>query len=189
MISLLLDGPYHVFVCGREGVEMENDADGNAEVVGAKMKSEGETPYEFHLLMRMTPEREEDGTHRIRAFFEKDRSGILTGKTLDWPNFETVEPAVRLLVGSEVSQHFGTPEEIAQRDAQAAELRREAEAQERKDLFDQIRAAINGAPDLDALKTAWSLVSGKKGKIGEDFMEKLEIAKDGKKAELLGKVA
>jgi len=189
MVSLMIDGPFHTFICGREGVEMENDADGNAEVVGSKMKSEGETQYEPHMLIRMTPEREENGTHRIRAFFEKDRSGILTGRTIDWPNFDTIAPAVRILTGVGVSQSLGTPEEVAQRDASAAEAKRESEVAERLALFTQIRNSINSAPDLDALKSAWSLVSGKKGKLGEDNMENLEAAKDAKKLELLGKVA
>lgn len=189
LISLLMDGKYHAFVCGREGVDMTNDDDGDPVVVGAKMKSESETPFEFHLLMRMVPEREENGAHRIRVFFEKDRSGILTGKTMDWPNFQTVEPAVRILMASESSAVLGTPEDVAARDAAAAELKREAEEAERVALYTQIRNAINGAPDLDALKSAWSLVSGKKGKLGEDSMESLEAAKDAKKLELLGKVA
>lgn len=189
LISLLMDGKYHAFVCGREGVDMTNDDDGDPVVVGAKMKSESETPFEFHLLMRMVPEREENGAHKIRVFFEKDRSGILTGKTFDWPTFQTVEPAVRILMASEASAVLGTPEEVAARDAASAELKREAEEAERVALYTQIRNAINGAPDLDALKSAWSLVSGKKGKLGEDSMENLEAAKDAKKLELLGKVA
>lgn len=189
LISLLMDGKYHAFVCGREGVDMTNDDDGDPVVVGAKMKSESETPFEFHLLMRMVPEREDNGAHRIRVFFEKDRSGILTGKTMDWPNFQTVEPAVRILMASEASAVLGTPEDVAARDAASAELKREAEEAERLALFTQIRNAINGAPDLESLKSAWSLVAGKKGKLGEDSMGNLEAAKDAKKLELLGKVA
>lgn len=189
LISLLMDGKYHAFVCGREGVDMTNDDDGDPVVVGAKMKSESETPFEFHLLMRMVPEREENGAHRIRVFFEKDRSGILTGKTMDWPNFQTVEPAVRILMAGEASTPLGTPEEVAARDASTAEIKREEEEAERKATFEQIRTAINGATDLDSLKAAWGLTLGKKGKIGEDYMAQIEAAKDAKKLELLGKVA
>lgn len=185
IISLLLDGPFHAFICGREGVEMEEDDDGNPKVVGAKMKSEGETPYEPHMLLRMIPERQEDGSHVIRAFFEKDRSGILSGKTIAWPNFSTVEPAVRLLVGSDLSAKLGTPEENAARDAEAADRRREAEEAERKATFDQILAAINAAGDLPSLKAAWELTKGKKTKLGEDLFTNLETAKDARKSALV----
>lgn len=185
IISLLLDGPFHAFICGREGVEMEDDDDGNPKVVGAKMKSEGETPYEPHMLLRMIPERQEDGSHVIRAFFEKDRSGILSGKTIAWPNFSTVEPAVRLLVGSELSEKLGTPEENAARDAEAGERRREAEEAERKATFDQILGAINAARDLPSLKSAWELTKGKKTKLGDDLYVSLETAKDARKSALV----
>lgn len=185
IISLLLDGPFHAFICGREGVEMEEDDDGNPKVVGAKMKSEGETPYEPHMLLRMIPERQEDGSHVIRAFFEKDRSGILSGKTIAWPNFSTVEPAVRLLVGAELSAKLGTPEENAARDAEAADRRREAEEAERKATFEQILAAINAAHDLPSLKSAWELTKGKKTKLGEDLFANLETAKDARKSALV----
>lgn len=185
IISLLLDGQFHSFICGREGVEMEDDDDGNPKVVGAKMKSEGETPYEPHMLIRMIPEREEDGSHRIRAFFEKDRSGILSGKTIAWPNFASVEPAVRLLVGAEVSAKLGTPEEVAARDAEAADARRATEEAERRAMFEQIHAAINGASSLEGLRSAWDLTRGKKTKLGEDLFGQLEIAKNARKTALV----
>lgn len=187
LVSLLMDGQFHAGICGREGVEMKDTDDGDLEVVGAKMKSEGETPYEPHMLMRMIPERQEDGSHRIRAFFEKDRSGILTGKTIDWPTFETLAPCVRILAGPELAAKLGTPEEIAERDAEAAERRKEAEEAERTTLFETIREAIRSAADLDGLKAAWSLTKGKKTKLGEDYFTQLEALKDGAKAELMGK--
>lgn len=188
LISLLMDGAYHVFICGREGVAMEDDADGNAVVVGSKMKSEGETPYEPHILIRMIPEREEDGTHRIRAFFEKDRSGIMTGKTFDWPNFQTIEPAVRVLVGTGASIALGTPEEIAARDAAAEEAAAERTKTEQAELYSAIRTALQTAKDAAGLKSAWLLTSGKKAKLG-DYFEQLEALKDARKAEILSEVA
>lgn len=184
MIALLMDGPYHAFICGREGVAMEDDADGNAVVVGSKMKSEGETPYEPHMLLRMIPTREEDGSHRIRAFFEKDRSGVLTGKTFDWPNYDTIEPAVRILVGSGASAQLGTPEEVAARDAAAAEADADRVKAEQSELYSQIRTALQAAKTAPELKTAWLLTTGKKGKLG-DFFDQLESLKDARKAEIV----
>lgn len=184
MMALLMDGKYHMGICGREGVEMADDDDGEAKVVGAKMKAEGETAYEPHLLMRMMPVREEDGTHRIRAFFEKDRSGILTGRTIDWPNYSTLEPAIRLLAGGGVAAPLGTPEENAERDVQAQEREAERTETERLELYNTIREAIVTAKDAGQLKAAWSLTAGKKSKLG-DYFDQLETLKDGRKAELI----
>ena len=190
LISLLMpDRPYHGIICGREGVEMKDDEDGNAEVVGSKMKAEGETPYEPSMLIRMIPEREDDGTHRIRAFFEKDRSGILEGKTIDWPTFEAIRPCVRLLAGEAALSVLGTPDEIALRDAEAAAQRKESEEAERKALHDAILDALRQAQDLPALKAAWELIKGKKSRLGDEMIAALETAKDIRKGELIGKVA
>lgn len=188
LISLLIDGQFHVFILGREGVQMEEDADGNTVVIGAKLKAEGESAHEPHILIRMIPNREEDGTHKIRAFFEKDRSGILTGKTIDWPNYETIEPVVRVLTGSGQSVHLGTPEEVAQLDAEAAEKDAERIKTEQAELYSAIRTALQTAKDAAGLKAAWLLTSGKKAKLG-DYFEQLEALKDARKAEILSEVA
>jgi hypothetical protein len=42
LMSLFLDGSYHAILCGREGVVMEQDEDGEMRVTGTKLKAEGE---------------------------------------------------------------------------------------------------------------------------------------------------
>lgn len=185
LMSLFLDLPVHAILCGREGVEMEDDDDGNAVVVGKKMKAEGETPYEPHMLVQMRPRRDEDGGHIISAFFEKDRSGILTGRTIDWPSYATFEPVVNVLAGDSPAQRLGTPEENAERDAEARERQNEQETSERNALYEQIRQAIVTAQDASALKAAWLLTGGKKGKLGEEHFANLTTLKDARKAELV----
>lgn len=189
LMSLFLDGEYHALLCGREGLEMEEDEDGSTKVIGKKLRAENETQYEPHILVHMVPERTEQGAFVIQAFVEKDRSGILTGKTFPWPTYDTFSRVVDVLSGDAHSARLGTPEENSDRDAEAAERRRDQEEAERKALFESIRDAINAARDVDALKAAWSLTTGKKTKIGEDLMVALEAAKDARKVELLGKVA
>ena len=187
LMSLLLDGNFHVIICGREGVVMEEDEAGEAHVTGAKMKAEGETPHEPHVCGRMRPERLPDGSFTINVFFEKDRSGILTGRTIPNPNYGTIEPVVNYLTGTSQGK-LGTEEENAERDAAAQEAQAAKAAQEKESMFGQIRTAILDAKSIDELKTAWELVKGRKGKLG-DFYEQLEILKDATKAELLRKVA
>lgn len=188
IMSLFLDGSFHAILCGREGVEMEDDADGNPVVVGKKMRAEGETAFEPHMLVQMRPKREEDGQHTIAAFFEKDRSGILTGKTILWPNYSTFEPVVNVLAGGVPSSKIGTPEENAEKDANAREVQEQRAANERAELFSTIRTAIQNADSIEALKAAWLLTSGKKTRLGDDYFGQLEVAKEARKADLLAKL-
>jgi hypothetical protein len=184
LMSIFLDGDFHAILCGREGVVLDKDEDGELEVVGTRMKAEGETPHEPHILGRMNPERDKDGGYIIRCFFEKDRSGILTGRTFDWPTYETIAPVVQYLNGG-IQGRIGTPEECAERDAAEQERQAAAQAEERQDLFTQIRNALITAETHERLKTAWSLTTGKKTKLGDDLFQQLVTAKDTRKAELL----
>jgi hypothetical protein len=184
LMSLLLDGSFHVIICGREGVVMEQDEDGEMRVTGTKLKAEGETPHEPHLLGHMCPERDEKGGYIIKIFFEKDRSGVLTGKEFRWPTYETIAPVVNYLCGSEQGR-IGTQEEAAERDISAQEAEKEKAERERKELYDQIRTALLGAKKMAQLQTAWSLTNGKKTRLGDELFTQLQAIKDSRKAELL----
>jgi hypothetical protein len=170
LMSLFLDGKFHAILCGREGIEMKEDEDGETKVTGHKMKSEGETPYEPHILGRMIPERDKAGGHIITVFFEKDRSGILTGRTFDWPTFETIAPVVGYLSGDKQGQ-VGTLEDAAEKDIAAKEREDDTAAKERQTIFEQIRMAIIGAHTIDELNAASSLMKGKKTKLGDKWDE------------------
>lgn len=184
LMSLLLDGNFHALICGREGVVMEEDADGESHVTGTKMKAEGETPHEPHVLGRMRPERDVAGGYIVKVFFEKDRSGILTGRTIDWPNYSTIAPVVNYLSGT-VQGRLGTEEENAERDAAALETQAQKTNRERETLFTQIRTAITNARTLEELKSAWELTKGKKTRLGEELHSQLETAKETAKAEMM----
>lgn len=184
LMTLLLDGNFHAIICGREGVVMEEDEEGETHVVGSKMKSEGETPHEPHILGRMRPERTEEGGYIVKVFFEKDRSGILTGRTLEWPNYETIAPVANYLTGTTQGK-LGTEEDSAEKDAAAIEEQNKKAAADRDTLFAQIKTAITNAKTLDELKAAWSLTTGKKTKLGEALFSQLETVKDTAKADLM----
>lgn len=170
LMTLFLDGKFHAIVCGREGIVMEEDEDGETKVTGHKMKSEGETPYEPHILGRMTPERTKTGEYIIKVFFEKDRSGILTGRTFAWPTYEVIAPVVAYLSGDRQGT-VGTLDDAAEKDIAAKEREDDAAARERQTLFEQIRMAILGARTLDELNAASSLMKGKKNKLGDKWDE------------------
>lgn len=168
LMSLFLDGKFHGILCGREGVVMEEDDDGETRVTGHKMKSEGETPYEPHILGRMIPDRDKKGGYIVKVFFEKDRSGILTGREFTWPTYETVAPVVAYLTG-ENQGTVGSIDDAAEKDAAAIERQAESVAQERQSLYEQIRKAIIDSRTIEELNAAWSLTKGKKTKLGEKY--------------------
>ncbi len=185
LMSLFLDGSFHAILCGREGVVMEQDEDGEMRVTGTKLKAEGETPHEPHVLGRMCPDRDDRGGYIIKAFFEKDRSGILSGKEFIWPTYETIAPVVQCLCGAKQGK-LGTPEEAAEIDISAQEAEREKAESERKELFDQIRAGLVAAKTIGQLQTAWSLTSGKKARLGDELFTQLQTIKDSRKAPWFG---
>ena len=186
LMSLLVDGNFHAIINGREGVIMEKDEDGDSEVIGTKVKAEGETGYEPHILGRMLHTTDDHGHNNVvSVFFEKDRSGILAGKTIAWPNYATIEPVVRYLTGS-VQGTVGTPEVNAEKDAEAIETAAQVAEREKTAMFEQIRDAIQNSRTIEELKMAFELTKGKKTKLGE-FYEKLAVAKDLRKSELMSK--
>jgi hypothetical protein len=183
LMERFINGNFHAIICGREGVQMEkNEESGEAEVVGAKMKAEGETPFEPHILIRMYAEREKNGLYTINAFFEKDRSGVLTGKVLQNPDYVTIEPIINYLSGSQGT--MTTAEEAAERDSAALERMKETEERDRRTLSSMILTNLNAARTLEELRAAWDLTKGKKTKLGPE-LDKLEVAKEAKKTELL----
>jgi hypothetical protein len=182
-MSLFLDGNFHAILCGREGIKMEANEEGEMAFAGSKMKAEGETGYEPHILIRMKAEWQPDGHFVNTAFFEKDRSGIFTGRKIESPNFETITPVLRYL-GSSVQGQIGNLEMNAERDAVKIQAEQERIETERRSLFETIRSAVVSARDINELKVAWDLTKGKKGRLGE-LWETLETAKDARKGELI----
>lgn len=100
LMAHLLSTPIHAIICGRQGNEFgEDEETGETKKVGVKMKAEGETPYEPHILLRMEAIRDlKRGTLDIVAVAEKDRTGILQGNQFRNPTGETlVKPLLPLL--------------------------------------------------------------------------------------------
>lgn len=103
LMTYLLSSKMHVFICGRQGNDFDTDADtGEFKKVGTKMKAEGETPYEPHILLHLEAEKNlNTGTSINKAFAEKDRTGILSGKTIINPCFDNLIKPIYYLLGNE----------------------------------------------------------------------------------------
>lgn len=92
LVSFLIGSPFDVFILGRQKNLFEDDENGEMKKVGVAMRAEGETAYEPHICIRMEAVKE-----RHFAFIEKDRSGVLSGKTITNPDFTTIQPILPLL--------------------------------------------------------------------------------------------
>src|SRR5262245_10224674 len=120
LMHFLLSTPMHVLICGRQGVEYgEDEATGELKSVGYKMRAEGETPYEPDLLLRLEQHRAKRKQAAVpTAFVEKDRTGLLAGKAIEWPQYDNVAKPLLPLLGQ---SHVVAPceDEVGLQDAEA----------------------------------------------------------------------
>lgn len=143
-MQLLVSLPLHVFICGREGNRYEGDS-----MVGKKMRGEAESDYEPHIMLRLSPEQNEDGLI-YRAVVEKDRSGILSGRTLLNPNFKSICKPILPLLGSEQAT-IQSEESVSAIDASNLARLAEEKAQISATQRDEFRGRFLLAKDMAEL--------------------------------------
>ena len=153
LINFLLSSPMHVLICGRQGNEFDEDEEtGELKRVGTKMKAEGETPYEPHILIHMeSVKNPKTGDATITAFAEKDRTGILAGKTIKNPSFDNlISPILPLLGGK---QAVIKPEsETAAEDAEIITNQDSELEKTSSELLKKYKARIVMCDSIDQLK-------------------------------------
>jgi hypothetical protein len=154
LMSSLLSSPMHVIICGRQGVEYETDEETDElKAIGVKMKAEGETPYEPHILIRLEgiKPKKTNEVAKIVAYAEKDRTGVLAGRSFINPNFESLCKPLMGLLGDKQAQ-IETGDESATKDAETlAKQEKEREAHSAEQLRN-FSARIDLAKDADELK-------------------------------------
>lgn len=157
LVGYLLSMPAHVIICGRQGNEFDTDEDtGQMKKVGVKMKAEGETAYEPHILIRMEQERDGQGGFRINAIPEKDRTGLLTGKIItmqptDGFAFDAlVKPLLPLL--GDTQAKMKTVSQTATQDAEALAENDMKKLEMSQALLDDMLATIQLCKNKEQLK-------------------------------------
>lgn len=189
LMAFLLNSPLHVFILGRQGNEFEEDEEtGETKKVGVKMKAEGETAYEPHILLRMEAVRQKDGSAIPTAFAEKDRTGILQGKTFAVPTFDAcIRPLLPLLgaTQAQVASEDETAAKDSERLTEIEEGRVKASAETLRTMGAEIALAKTAADlaaikkkitpelkkqmttaDVDALRAAYLTRESEVGKVG-----------------------
>ena len=131
LIRLLMDCPFHVFILGRQKNVFEDDDQGQMKKVGVTMRAEGETQYEPHICCRMESRKSEKDSSKSTylAIYEKDRTGLLAGRTFPNPSFKTIECVLPLLNGTEQAQSEDPADVIAK---DSALLEKEEELKDKK---------------------------------------------------------
>lgn len=113
-----LNMPLHIIMCGRAGDEYETYIENGRrkiEVVGTKMKTEGETGFEPDLNVLMSSvQNQRDKKITIFATVTKDRWDKINGHVFEMPKFENFLPHIGLLAigGRHVGQATGDSRHI-----------------------------------------------------------------------------
>ncbi len=153
LMNLVLSLPAHVLICGRMGIDFaEDEASGELKNVGFKMRAEGETAYEPDVLIRLESHKANRKEVAVpTAHVEKDRSGVLAGRTIPWPGFDNLARPLLGLLGTTQAQ-VPSDDEVGRQDAEAL-ARQETERQDRSvELAAQYTARFGQADSVGELE-------------------------------------
>jgi hypothetical protein len=161
LMTSTLGSPLHVIFCGRQGTEYATDEETDElKAIGVKMKAEGETPYEPHILIRMEaikPKRTNE-VATIVAYAEKDRTGVLAGRSFINPTFESLCKPLLPLLGATQAQ-IDTLDQAAMKDAEAIANEEQHRIARSSELKREWVANVNLAKSHDALKSVGKLIT------------------------------
>lgn len=153
LMTLLLNSPMHVLICGRQGNEWAEDAETEElKRVGTKMKAEGETPHEPDFLLHMEAiKNPKQKVAMITAFAEKDRSGVLAGRVIEWPDFNNIAAPLLGLLGKSQG-HIADQDETTVVDAETLAEEEKNRIQESAAILEKMKARFVMCETLEALK-------------------------------------
>ena len=161
LMTFLLSSPLHVIFCGRQGTEYATDEETDElKAVGVKMKAEGETPYEPHILIRMEAlkPKKTNELAMIIAYAEKDRTGVLAGRSFVNPTFDSLCRPLLGLLGATQAQ-LESLEATAVKDAETLAAEEQQRAAHSTELLKEWTSKINLAKSHDALKSIGKLIT------------------------------
>jgi hypothetical protein len=185
LIAYLIGSQFDVFILGRQKNVFENDENDEMKKVGVSMRAEGETAYEPHICVRMEAQqdRRDSTISNYVAHVEKDRTGVLAGRSITNPTFDTIVPILPLL--GEVQAPAEDEDERIAKDGELLDKQDDkSKAKEEKSLkiFRDLQPKITVAEDLAKLsdvygeikKSARYLVDEHKAALGEIYKSRRE---------------
>jgi len=154
LVDHLMASMQDVFVLGRQKNVFSTGADGEFRKEGVAMKAEGDTQYEPHVCLHMEAKLDQRDPTRSAylMYVEKDRTGVLSGRTIANPTFKTIEPMLSLL-GEVQAQTEDEDERTAKDSELLAENDEKARNKEEKSagILADLMAKIAAAMDLNQL--------------------------------------
>jgi len=152
LIRWLMDCPFHVFILGRQKNVFEDDENGQLKKVGVTMRAEGETAYEPHICCRMEARQSANDSSKSTYFaiYEKDRTGLLAGRTFANPSFKTIECVLPLLNGPEQA-HSENPDDIVAKDSALLDKEEEAKEKRSAEILKACQGLVDKANDMKEL--------------------------------------
>lgn len=161
LMTTMLGSSLHVLICGRQGVEYATDEETDElKAVGVKMKAEGETPYEPHILIRMEAQKPKRTNEiaMIIAYAEKDRTGVLAGRSFINPTFDSLCKPLLPLLGATQAQ-IDTLDQAAMKDAEAIADEEQQRLSRSAALLKEWTAQVNLAKSHEALNQIGKLIT------------------------------
>lgn len=178
LVRYLVDSPFHIFILGRQKNLFDTGADGEIKKVGVGMRAEGETAYEPHICARMESRQDENDSARSTVYMivEKDRTGVLAGRTIPFPSFKTFEPILSMLGDRQAMSE--DPDEVAAKDGELLDAERDKQrAKEDKSagLLADFTAQIRAADSMSSLQEVATNLKKKKRYMVEGHVDSARV--------------
>lgn len=178
LIKGMIASPLDVFILGRQKNLFEEAADDRIRKVGVAMKAEGETAYEPHICLRMEAKQDEHNPllTRYLCYAEKDRTGVLAGRTYENPTYAMIEPLLPLL-GEEQAAEEDEDERIA-KDGELLDIdedKSKAKTAKSAKLYAEHQAALTGAASLAELGIIGDSLKKNKRYLLDEHLQALRV--------------
>jgi hypothetical protein len=179
LINFLMACPLDVFILGRQKNIFSGDSGGELKMVGVGMKVEGETAYEPHMCLRMSVIQDNANTAKSTYMLhgEKDRTGVLAGRVIPNPTFDSIiKPLLPLLGNTQAPA-----EDEDERLAKDAELQ-EQQAEKKKDKASksaahlaELQGLLQTVTDLQGIGAAQAEIKKRKRCLVVEHLEILKL--------------
>lgn len=191
LVNFLIGSMFHVFILGRQKNVFDTSGD-EWRKVGVAMKAEGETEYEPHLSVRMEAKKSEDDSRKstVLMHVEKDRSGVLAGRTVAFPDFKTIEPLL-LLLGEEQAPAEDEDDRQA-KDAgllEAAKEKKAKKAEKSAGFLAEFQGQIASAQQIADLGVIQKAIKKQKRYMVEEHIDTLRVLFDQRRDALVAEQA
>jgi len=193
LVQFLMDAPAHVFILGRQKNIFDNSTEGELRKVGVGMRAEGETAYEPHICCRMEGKQNEKDSTKTTYFalFEKDRTGVLSGRTFPNPTAKIIESLLPCLDGAEQAKSQDL-DEVASLDSalldKDEDRKLDKAGKSRRDLTD-FTARITASCSLDDLDAVGKDIKKRKRYMMPEHLNSLKDVYELTKETLTNKLA